>query len=94
MATTLDNISLPANPDLGAAEVGKDFLLFINTGTTLVPEWQMVGGQRNSGLTRQADTIDVSHKTLGGWSATKAGLKSWSIKLQASITELVSLAQP
>ena len=28
MATTLDNINLPSNPDLGAAEVGKDFLLF------------------------------------------------------------------
>ena len=29
MATTLDNINLPSNPDLGAAEVGKDFLLFV-----------------------------------------------------------------
>ena len=85
MATTLENISLPANPDLGAAEVGKDFLLFVNAGTTMVPEWQMVGGQRNSGLTRQADTIDVSHKTSGGWAATKAGLKSWSIKLDGLV---------
>jgi len=85
MATTLENITLPANPDLGAAEVGKDFLLFVNTGTLQVPEWQMVGGQRNSGLTRQADTIDVSHKTSGGWSATKAGLKSWSIKLDGLV---------
>ena len=79
MATTLDNINLPSNPDLGAAEVGKDFLLFVNTGTVSTPEWQMIGGQRNSGLTRQAETIDVSHKTSGGWSATKAGLRSWSI---------------
>ena len=63
MATTLDNINLPSNPDLGAAEVGKDFLLFVNTGTVSTPEWQMIGGQRNSGLTRQAETIDVSHKT-------------------------------
>ena len=42
MATTLDNINLPSNPDLGAAEVGKDFLLFVNTGTVSTPEWQMI----------------------------------------------------
>ena len=85
MATTLDNINLPSNPDLGAAEVGKDFLLFVNTGTVSTPEWQMIGGQRNSGLTRQAETIDVSHKTSGGWSATKAGLRSWSIDLSGLV---------
>lgn len=85
MATTLDNINLPSNPDIGAAEVGKDFLLYVNTGTVDVPEWQMIGGQRNSGLTRQAETIDVSHKTSGGWSATKAGLRSWSIDLSGLV---------
>ena len=85
MSTTLDNINLPTNPDVSAAEVGKDFLLYINTGTATLPEWQMIGGQRNSGLTRQAETIDVSHKTSGGWSATKAGLRSWSISLDGLV---------
>lgn len=85
MTTTLENITLPSNPDISAAEVGKDFLLYVNTGTMALPEWQMIGGQRNSGLSRQADSIDVSHKTSGGWSATKAGLRSWSIDLSGLV---------
>lgn len=34
MTTTLENITLPSNPDISATEVlGKDFLLYVNTGT-------------------------------------------------------------
>ena len=85
MATTLENIKLPVNPDVSAAEVGKDFLLYINTGTVNVPEWIMVGGQRNSGLKRSAESINVAHKTTGGWTATKAGLRSWNIDLSGLV---------
>lgn len=77
------SITLPDNPSTSSAEVGKSFMLSVNTGTVEVPKWTLVGGQRNSGMTRQADSIDVSHKTSGGWSSTKAGLRSWSISLDA-----------
>lgn len=77
------SVTLPDNPSVSNAEVGKSFMLSVNTGTNDAPVWVLVGGQRNSGINRQADSIDVSHKTSGGWSSTKAGLRSWSISLSA-----------
>ena len=77
--------TLPTNPSPSNASVGKDFLLSINTGTIEIPTWTLIGGQRNSSLGRQADEIDVSHKTSGGWKSTKAGLRSWSIDLDGLV---------
>lgn len=74
-------ITLPTNPSVSSATVGKDYLLYINTGTVADPVWTLIGGQKSSDLNRTADSIDVSHKTSGGWKSNKAGLRGWSIDL-------------
>ncbi len=79
MAITAD--SLPENPNKTQATVGKDYLLKVNTGKYETPTWTLVGGQRNSKLDKKADSIDVSDKTTGGWSAKLPGLKSWTVDL-------------
>lgn len=73
---------LPDSPTTSTATVGKDYLLFVATGASIAsPDWVLIGGQRGLSLSRQADEIDVSSKTSGGWKDTLAGLKSWSIDL-------------
>ena len=58
------------------ATAGKDYLLYVNTGTTETsPAWTLVGGQRSGDLSRKADEIDASDKT--------SGLRSWSIDLES-----------
>lgn len=79
------SITLPTNPSVSSASVGKDFILKINTGTVEVPVWTTIGGQRGTSLKRTADEIDVSHKTSGGWKAVKAGLRSWSMDLDGLV---------
>ena len=74
-------VTLPANPSVSSATVGKDYLLYVNTGTVASPTWTLIGGQKSSDLNRSADSIDVSHKTSGGWKSNKAGLRGWSIDL-------------
>lgn len=78
-------VTLPANPSTSSATVGKDFLLYVNTGTVAVPVWTLIGGQRGASLSRSAEEIDVSHKGSGGWGAKKAGLRSWSLDLDGLI---------
>jgi TP901-1 family phage major tail protein len=74
-------ITLPTNPSVSSATVGKDYLLYVNTGTVAVPVWTLVGGQRNATLNRSGDSIDISHKTSGGWKSSKVGLRGWSVDL-------------
>lgn len=74
-------ITLPANPSVSSATVGKDYLLFVNTGTVGTPVWTLVGGQKGSDLNRTAESIKLNHKTSGGWGNTKAGIKNWTIDL-------------
>lgn len=74
-------IVLPVNPSTSTGTAGKDYKLYVNTGTAVSPVWTEIGGQRNSPLNRDAETIDVSHKSSGGDSAVLAGLRSWSIDL-------------
>ena len=76
-------INLPENPETSKATVGKDYTLYINTGTLDIPIWTRVGGQRNSPFNQTGDTIDVSHKASGGYKAMLTGLKGWSISLDA-----------
>jgi TP901-1 family phage major tail protein len=78
-------VNLATNPSTSSATVGKDYLLYINTGTATVPVWTLIGGQRGSSLSRSADSIDVSHKTSGGWKSTLAGLRGWSIDLDGLV---------
>lgn len=39
----------------------------------------ILGGQTNSTLNRSASTMDVTDKTSGGYTASLAGLLSWSV---------------
>jgi TP901-1 family phage major tail protein len=78
-------VTLPDNPSTSNATVGKDYLLYINTGTVAVPVWTLIGGQRGSSLGRTADSIDTSHKTSGGWKSAVAGLRGWSIDLDGLV---------
>ncbi len=78
-------VTLPENPSVSSATVGKDYLLSINTGTVETPVWTLIGGQRGSSLSRSADSIDTSHKTSGGWKSSKAGLRGWSIDLDGLV---------
>ncbi len=81
----MPTIDLPVNPSTSDGEVGKDFILKVNTGTVEVPAWTTVGGQRGTSLKRTADEIDVSSKMSGGWKSAKAGLRSWSIDLDGLV---------
>lgn len=76
---------LPKNPNKLSGEVGKDFLLYVDKGTAAAPSWTLVGGQRGLSLSRTADEIDVTNKTTGGWSAKKAGLRTWSVDVDGLI---------
>lgn len=70
--------------EASAATAGKDYLIYLNTGGDAEsPVWTLLGGQRSGGLSRQAEEIDASHKTSGGWKSTLPGLRSWSIDLES-----------
>lgn len=63
---------------------GANYLLYVNTGTSDTEAiWTIVGGLRSTDLKRQAEEIDASHKTSGGWKNTLPGLRSWSVELEA-----------
>lgn len=77
--------ALPENPDKLVAAVGKDTLLYVaksktgDTDTDASYSYVLVGGQRNSPVNSQANSIDASHKTSGGWGSNLPGLKTWNI---------------
>ena len=86
MAITDEELKkLPDNPDKAVAAVGKDTLLYIakekagTQGTDDDYTYVRVGGQRNSPVNSQANSIDASHKTSGGWGSNLPGLKTWNI---------------
>lgn len=80
----MSEYTFPTRTDAtSTATAGKDYLIYLNTGTTeAAPTWTLLGGQRSGDLNREADEIDVSHKTSGGWKSTLPGLRSWSIDLE------------
>lgn len=80
----MSEYTFPTRTDAtSTATVGKDYLIYLNTGTTeAAPIWTLLGGQRSGDLNREADEIDASHKTSGGWKSTLPGLRSWSIDLE------------
>lgn len=45
-----------------------------------------IGRQKWASLTREAETIDVTDKTSGGWSESIMGLKSWTIECEGLVT--------
>lgn len=80
----MSEYTFPTRTDTtSTATAGKDYLIYLNTGTTeAAPTWTLLGGQRSGDLNREADEIDASHKTSGGWKSTLPGLRSWSIDLE------------
>lgn len=80
----MSEYTFPTRTDAtSTATAGKDYLIYLNTGTTeAAPTWTLLGGQRSGDLDREADEIDASHKTSGGWKSTLPGLRSWSIDLE------------
>ena len=80
----MSEYTFPTRTDAtSTATAGKDYLIYLNTGTTeAAPTWTLLGGQRSGDLNREADEIDASHKTSGGWKSTLPGSRSWSIDLE------------
>lgn len=80
----MSEYTFPTRTDAtSTATAGKDYLIYLNTGTTeAAPTWTLLGGQRSGDLNREADEIDAYHKTSGGWKSTLPGLRSWSIDLE------------
>lgn len=80
----MSEYTFPTRTDAtSTATAGKDYLIYLNTGATeAAPTWTLLGGQRSGDLKREADEIDASHKTSGGWKSTLPGLRSWSIDLE------------
>lgn len=78
-------VTLPSAPDTSIATVGKDYLLYVNTGATYVPVWTLIGGQRGATLNRSAEEIDVASKSSGGWAETLPGMRTWSIDLDGLV---------
>ncbi|WP_443682267.1 phage tail tube protein, partial [Phascolarctobacterium succinatutens] len=80
----MSEYTFPTRTDANStATAGKDYLIYLNTGTTeAAPTWTLLGGQRSGDLNREADEIDASRKTSGGWKSTLPGLRSWSIDLE------------
>ena len=80
----MSEYTFPTRTDAtSTATAGKDYLIYLNTGTTeAAPTWSLLGGQRSGDLIRDADEFDASHKTSGGWKSTLPGLRSWSIDLE------------
>lgn len=58
-----------ANTD---AKRGLDIILSIGGN--------IVGGQRNATLNREAETIDITNKVSAGWTENMTSVKSWSIE--------------
>lgn len=80
----MSEYTFPTRTDAtSTATAGKDYLIYLNTGTIeAAPTWTLLGGQRSGDLNREADEIDASYKTSGGWKSTLPGLRSWSIDLE------------
>ena len=80
----MSEYTFPTRTDAtSTATAGKDYLIYLNTGATeAAPTWTLLGGQRSGDLNREANEIDASHKTSGGWKSTLPGLRSWSIDLE------------
>lgn len=79
------SINLPVNPSASTAVVGKDFLLYVNSGAADTPLWVLVGGQRSSDLSRSGETIDTSSKSSGSWGGGMVGTLTWSTDLDAIV---------
>lgn len=55
----MSEYTFPTRTDAtSTATAGKDYLIYLNTGTTeAAPTWTLLGGQRSGDLNREADEI-------------------------------------
>lgn len=80
----MSSYTFPEKAASTTATAGKDYLVYVATaGSGDNYTWTLVGGQRSGSLSRTAEEIDASHKTSGGWASTLAGLRSWSLDMEA-----------
>lgn len=77
-------LALPVNPFPPQETLGKDYLLYVNTGTVTVPVWTLVGGQRDSSLNRKS-TSTVGNNIGSPWTTVTPGLLSWSVDLSGLV---------
>lgn len=61
---------------------GIDFLVHANTGTSEVPVWTKIGGQRGATLNRSAETLDVTSKDSKGFKEFVPSFKEWSVEAE------------
>lgn len=68
---------------------GLDFILEVNTGTLLVPVWTKICGLTQTGLTINAESVDVTDNCSDGWREMLegAGIRSVSISASGNATD-------
>lgn len=82
MALTEERIkNLPKMDNQSQAVAGKDTLLFVAVSKDPT-EWLLVGGQKNTPLSRSADSIDATNKDSGEYSEKIPGMLSWNMNYE------------
>jgi predicted secreted protein len=81
----MNTLALPTNPFAAGETLGKDYLLYVNTGMLWAPVWTLIGGQRNGTLNRKSESVDSSNLATGAWKTVLPGLLSWSIDLSGLV---------
>lgn len=61
------------------AKKGIDILILANTGSEAVPEFTVVGGQRNATLSEENETFETTNKVTGKAREYEYGLYTWSV---------------
>ena len=65
--------------------LGKNVLVFLNYGegaTEDLPKWALLGGQRSADYSANAEEIDTTDKTSGGYGDAEAGVKSTELTIE------------
>lgn len=66
---------------------GKDFALYVNTGTAEAPVFTKVAGQRGGTLNRSSEGIDITSKDNSGWTDEDYGNNSWGVDIDGVVPE-------
>lgn len=64
---------------------GIDFLLNVNTGTTELPVWTKIAGQRGATLNRSAETLETTSKDSDGFKDFESSFIEWSIEAEGLV---------
>jgi TP901-1 family phage major tail protein len=66
---------------------GVNFLVKVNTGDDVTPNFVAVLGQRGGTFSRGYDTIDLTSKDNSGWADADYGNGNWSISADGTLQE-------